>query len=114
MKIFFLKYLCLPIVCLASGYSYFFLSNQSLELHANLAKKAPKEKRVVIHNYKNNSTKVVIIAPPKDTTKEEKQKEYAEKDKNILPDVEFLKFLIDKSAEGIPVLKFNGFFAFLG
>ena len=54
---------------------------------------------------------MVIIAPPKTTTEEEKKEEYAHKDKNMLPDVEFLKFIIDKGKEGIPVLKFNGFFA---
>lgn len=70
-----------------------------------------QKKRIVIHNAKNNSTQVVIIDPPKDTAKEKKEKDFANKDKNMLPDVEFLKFIIDKSKEGIPVLKFNGFWA---
>lgn len=74
-------------------------------------KTSPQEKRIVIHNAKNNSTQVVIIDPPKDSTKEKKEKEYANKDKNMLPDVEFLKFILDKSKEGIPVLKFDGFWA---
>lgn len=81
-------------------------------LHKDLAKNAPKEKRVVIHNQKNNSTQVVFIAPPQDTAQQ--KEEYTNKDKNILPDVEFLKFLIDKSTEGIPVLKFDGFSAVFG
>ncbi|WMX14042.1 MULTISPECIES: hypothetical protein [unclassified Aureispira] len=74
-------------------------------------RKGPQEKRVVIHNAKNNSTQVVIIDPPKDASKEKKEKDFANKDKNMLPDVEFLKFIIDKSKEGIPVLKFDGFWA---
>lgn len=74
-------------------------------------KTAPQEKHVVIHNAKNNSTQVVIIAPPKDPSKEKKEKEFTNKDKNMLPDVQFLKFIIDKSKEGIPVLKFDGFWA---
>lgn len=113
MKLLFLKYLCLPVICFASGYSYLFLCHQSSVLHESISKNTPKEKRVVIHDKKNNSTKVVIIAPPKDTTKEKEENEFAPKDKNTLPDVEFLKFLINKSTEGIPVLKFNGFFAAL-
>jgi len=76
-----------------------------------IKKTAPQEKRIVIHNAKNNSTQVVIIAPPTDPPEEKKEKEFANKDKNMLPDVEFLKFIIDKSKEGIPVLKFDGFWA---
>lgn len=72
---------------------------------------APQEKHVVIHNAKNNSTQVVIIDPPNDSSKEKKKEEYTNKDKNMLPDVQFLKFIIDKSKEGIPVLKFNGFWS---
>lgn len=75
----------------------------------------PKEKRIIIHNPNNNSAQVVIIAPPKDTVlknkKDEKKDDYVAKDKNSLPDVEFLKFIINKGKEGIPVLKFNGFLA---
>lgn len=117
MKILLFKYICLPFICLTSAYSYVFLNNQSIRLD-HLAKaeaKAAAEKRIVIHNPKNNSTKVVIIEPPKDSTqkKEEKKKDYAGKDKNMLPDVEFLKFIIDKGKEGIPVLRFNAFFASL-
>jgi hypothetical protein len=112
MKIFLIKYLCLPIVCFASGYSYLFLNSQSMLLNEAFAKKtSPQEKRIVIHNAKNNSTKVVIIDPPVDSAKEKKEKEFTNKDKNMLPDVEFLKFIIDKSKEGIPVLKFDGFWA---
>lgn len=76
-----------------------------------IKKTALQEKRIVIHNAKNNSTQVVIIDPPADSTKEKKEKDFANKDKNMLPDVEFLKFIIDKSKEGIPVLKFDGFWA---
>ncbi|MBL4648170.1 MAG: hypothetical protein JKY03_00435 [Aureispira sp.] len=112
MKIVLLKYLCLPIVCFASGYSYVFLDSQTMLLNEVFIKKtAPQEKRIVIHNAKNNSTQVVIIAPPTDPPEEKKEKEFANKDKNMLPDVEFLKFIIDKSKEGIPVLKFDGFWA---
>ena len=113
MKIFLLKYICLPIICLTSIYSYVFLNDKAAFLTEDMANRPqPKEKRVVIRNPKNNSTQVVYIAPPKDSTKEEKdKKDYVEEDKNMLPDVEFLKFIIDKGKEGIPVLKFNGFFA---
>lgn len=112
MKIFLLKYLCLPIVCFTSGYSYLFLNEQSIALNEDFAKRTtPQEKRVVIHNAKNNSTKVIIIDPPKNANKEKKEKDFANKNKNMLPDVEFLKFIIDKSKEGIPVLKFDGFWA---
>ena len=107
MKIVFLKYFCFPVLCITSAYSYVFLNNKSLVLTENMA---AKETKVVIHNPKNNSTQIVIIAPPKDSV-DEKKEEYAQKDKNILPDVEFLKFIIDKGKEGIPVLKFGGFFA---
>jgi len=71
----------------------------------------PQEKRIVIHNAKNNSTQVIIIDPPTESAKEKKEKEFANKNKNLLPDVELLKFIIDKSKEGLPVLKFNGFWA---
>jgi len=112
MKISLLKYLCLPIVCFTSGYSYLFLDNQSILLNEYFVKGAnPEERRIVIHNPRNNSTQIVIIDPPKDTTEEKKEKEFADKDRNMLPDVEFLKFIIDKSKEGIPVLKFDGFWA---
>jgi hypothetical protein len=107
MKIIFFKYFFLPVLCITSAYSYVFLNNRSLVLTENMA---AKETKVVIHNPKNNSTQIVIIAPPKDSVHEKKQKNVA-KDKNILPDVEFLKFIIDKGKEGIPVLKFDGFFA---
>ncbi|CAA6830432.1 MAG: Unknown protein [uncultured Aureispira sp.] len=72
---------------------------------------AAHEKHVVIHNAKNNSTQVVIITPPIESAKEKKEKEFANKDKNMLPDVALLKFIIDKSKEGLPVLKFDGFWA---
>lgn len=104
----------MPIICATSGYSYMFLNNQTVLLYENLATKiAPKEKRIIIHNPKNNSSKIVIIAPPKSTNfkneKEEQKENYANKDKNSLPDIEFLKFIIKKGKEGIPVLKFNNF-----
>lgn len=114
MKILLLKYICLPIICVTSGYSFIYLNNQTELLHENiLSKKTKKAKQIYIHNPKNNSTKLVIIDPPKDTTEDQKQKkeEYVAKDKNMLPDVEFLNFIIDKGKEGIPVLKFNNVFA---
>lgn len=115
MRFVFLKYICLPLVCLTSGYSYIFLNKQSTLLSERLSTKTtPKETHVIIRNPKNNSTQVVIIAPPKDTaptTKDKKKEEYAQKSGNMLPDVEFLKFIFDKGKEGIPVLRFDGFLA---
>ena len=115
MKILLLKYICLPIICLTSGYSFIYLNNQTELLHESiLSRKVPKAKQVYIHDPKSNSTKLVIIDPPKDTAEDAKSKEdYAAKDKNMLPDVEFLNFIIDKGKEGIPVLKFNNVFAYI-
>jgi len=105
-----------------SGYSYFFIHQESQSLATLIAsEQQPKEKKVLIHNPKNNTTKLIIIAPPspstvkahqEDDTLKAKDKEVPARQDNILPDVEFLKFVIQKSKEGIPVLHFRDFLQF--
>lgn len=117
MKETILKYTSLIAISALSVYAYTFLHQQTGRLAATKAfdNFSQEERRVVIHDAKTNSKRLVIIAPPKGefAKKKKKKEQYEEKNKNVLPDVEFLKFIIDKGKEGIPVLKFGGLLSFL-
>jgi len=122
MKYFFLKLLILTTVCSASGLAFYYLNTIELKNPAESIKESSitqKKKKVVLTNRKTKRKQIIIIDPPSQSwvdslEKKMKKKEAAElenaENKGSLPDVELLKFVIEKSREGIPVLSFRNVF----
>lgn len=94
----------MTLLCSLSSYSYWYLNARSIDLQAD------QHQNVVLQDVDPNATNVPFVNPP--VSKEDHKDEQYEKEneKNLLPDVEFLKFIIDKGKEGIPVLNLPRFF----
>jgi len=124
MKRILLLYIVLPIVCLASCYAFYYLNTVSPQL-AKLTYAQPEakkeHKKIIITDSKTQKKHVIIIEPPKwiDTTnvvrdeKEDKNPKKESSSKGYLPDVELLKFVIQKGREGLPVLSIGNYLPFL-
>lgn len=115
-------------ICIASGASFYYLNTVDLSKSSRLITQIQeamevKHKRVVIRDPNTNKTQIIIIEPPSwlDSTKLSKKSqldarkdtEVNSSDQGMLPDVEFLKFVIEKSREGIPVLSIGNLLNFL-
>lgn len=103
MKAGLFKYILVPILCLTSFSAYYYLNT----LPANT--QAAKTTTVLIKDLNDNSNRLIQI---KDTSRQKKNQKQVNK-AGVLPDVEFLKFVIKKGREGIPVLRFRNFLKFL-
>ena len=106
MKNTILKYTLLFVVCLTSGYSYLYLNDQSILLNENQIKYIEIVKQDINTNKENGSLNTIGKESRKNISKE---KTYTDKQKNDLPDVELLEYIIRKATEGSPLLKFDGF-----
>lgn len=94
----------MTLLCSLSSYSYWYLNARSSDLQAI------QHQNIALQKVDRATTNVPFVQPPT-SKKEPKKKQYdQENDKNLLPDVEFLKFIIDKGKEGIPVLNLPKFF----
>ncbi len=94
------------VVCLTSAYSYLYLNNQSSLLSENQTKNLTILNQDVSANTDNGSVKS-INKESRDGIR--KEKNYTNKQKNELPDIELLEYIIRKATEGSPLLKFEGF-----
>lgn len=105
MKTFSIQYALFPLLLLLSGSSYWFLQVQSTTLQT-YKKQQPKSCPTL------QNTHNVVLAPTNPSEKTEpakKDEKDFQEDRNLLPDVQFLKFLLDKSKEGLPVLRLPSF-----
>lgn len=119
-----IRYISLPLLTIASAFSFYYLNSVELPEEENIAstkvetKKARKS--VVITDPITKKKQLIIIEPPKwidtvvtDSPKIEKiEQKNAENEQGVLPDVEFLKFVIQKSRDGIPVLSVGNYLNF--
>lgn len=94
----------MTLLCSLSSYSYWYLNARSIDLQA------AQHQNVALQNMDPNATNVPFVNPPASKEEPEDKRYEKENDKNLLPDVEFLKFIIDKGKEGIPVLNLPKFF----
>ncbi len=108
MRTFSIQYALFPLLLLLSGSSYWFLQVRSNALQAY--------KNEHLHSYPriNTSTEMPhnnrFIPPTTEQTRpSQKDKEEFEEDRSPLPDVQLLKFILDKSKEGLPVLRLPNF-----
>lgn len=114
------------MLCIASCYAFYYLNTVSPQLAkaTTLQSESKKEQRkIVITDPKTQKKQVIIIEPPKwiDTTdavrddkaKEDKNSKKEGSSKGYLPDVELLKFVIQKGREGLPVLSIGNYLPFL-
>ncbi|MCH2023986.1 MAG: hypothetical protein MK207_16030 [Saprospiraceae bacterium] len=106
MKIIILKNCLFFIVCLTSSFSYLYLNNQSSLLNKNQTKNVVIVKQNVNLNSKNSSLNKINKGIQEEHTKD---KTYSDKQKNDLPDIELFEYFIRKATEGVPLLKFEGF-----
>lgn len=106
MKTLSLQHILLPLLLLLSGSSYWFLQVRSTTLQKYKAQQSISYPTL---QKDRNDRSIVQSTPSKQTqpTKEE-QKEFKEED-DLLPDVQLLKFILDKSKEGLPVLQLPRF-----
>lgn len=103
MKTGLFKYILVPVLCLISFSAYYYLN--TLPPHTQTAKTTT----VLIKDLNDNSNRLIQI---KDTSEQKQSQKEANK-AGMLPDVEFLKFVIKKGREGIPVLRFRNFLKFI-
>lgn len=103
MKTPLLKYLFLTMLCSLSSYSYWYLNARSIDLQTT-------QQQATATGSASSTTNVPFVQPPHEQDHSDNQQYKEEQDQNLLPDVEFLKFIIDKSKEGIPVLNLPRFF----
>ena len=106
MKIIIFKYCLLFVVCLTSAYSYLYLNDQSILLSENQSKNVAIVNQDISANTDNGSVNSINKESREDIRKE---KTYTNKQKNELPDIELLEYIIRKASEGSPLLKFEGF-----
>lgn len=118
------KYIVLPLLVFASAFSFYYLNNVELpeeEKTASVKVEPRKERKsVVITDPITKKKQLVIIEPPKwidtvviDSPKiEQVEQKNTENEQGVLPDVEFLKFVIQKSRDGIPVLSIGNYLNF--
>ncbi|MCP4438859.1 MAG: hypothetical protein GY810_07930 [Aureispira sp.] len=103
MKAGLFKYIIVPILCVTSFSAYYYLNTLPPQAQA------AKTTTVLIKDLNDNSNRLIQI---KDTSQQKNQKPEAD-EAGMLPDVEFLKFVIKKGREGIPVLRFRNFLKFI-
>ena len=118
------RYFMISLLCLSSGGAFYYLN--SVELPAStttvIAEAKPKkeQRKIVITDPKTKKRQLIVIDPPKwiDSTEVVRTKSSkpspkpAEDKRGVLPDVELLKFVIQKGREGIPVLSLRNFVNF--
>lgn len=103
-----LKYTLVVILCISSLSAHQYLNTVSA--NSKKATSTTHLKKVYITDSKTNKTHLVIIEEKKDSAaKKAEEKSKTENPQGILPDVEFLKFIIQKGKEGIPVLSIGDF-----
>lgn len=103
MKTLSLQHIFLPLLLLLSGSSYWFLQARSTTLQNYKAQQSVSYTTLQNERGLVQSTPSKQAQPPK-----EDQKEFQEED-DLLPDVQLLKFILDKSKEGLPVLQLPRF-----
>jgi hypothetical protein len=112
MKTFSIQYALFPLLLLLSGSSYWFLQVRSNTLQSYKNERlhhAPSMQQQI-----NQEQGISFITPSNAPQSEEntpdksKEKDFQE-DKSLLPDVQLLKFILDKSKEGLPVLRLPNF-----
>jgi len=101
MKTLSLQHILLPLLLLLSGSSYWFLQARSATLQNYKAQQSVSYPTL---QKDTNNRSLVQSNPSKQTPNQEDQKEFQEED-DLLPDVQLLKFILDKSKEGLPVLQ---------
>ncbi|MCH2043297.1 MAG: hypothetical protein MK212_04095 [Saprospiraceae bacterium] len=107
MNSIFIKYTLVVILCICSWSAHQYLNTIS----ANSKKMAQttNSKKIYITDSKTNKTHVIVIEEKKDSSKTTKKNSKNKDSQGLLPDVEFLKFIIKKGKEGIPVLSIGNF-----
>lgn len=121
-----IQYIGLPVLTIASAFSFYYLNSVQLPEEnktASVQFEKPKKERksIVITDPITKKKQLIIIDPPKwiDTVVtqspkvEQENTTTLEDEKGVLPDVEFLKFVIQKSREGIPVLSIGNYLNFI-
>jgi hypothetical protein len=105
MKTLSLQHILLPLLLLLSGSSYWFLQTRSVTLQSYKAQQSISYPTL----QKDRNSGMVQSSPSKQAQpNKEDQKEFQEED-DLLPDVQLLKFILDKSKEGLPVLQLPRF-----
>ncbi|MGH1339607.1 MAG: hypothetical protein ACRBFS_26045 [Aureispira sp.] len=106
MKTFSIQHALLPLLLLLSGSSYWFLQARSTTLQAY--KDQQPYSYPMLQKGKSKIGFVQPTAPKKAKPTKKDEKEFQEEE-NLLPDVQLLKFILDKSKEGLPVLQLPAF-----
>jgi hypothetical protein len=117
MKRIILFYIGLPLICLSSGYAFYFLNTVDVQVAENIGQR--QQRRLIVNDPNNMKKQILIIEseyqPDSSKTvlgpKEEKAKK--ESGKGYLPNVELLKFFLQKGREGMPVLSIGNYLPFL-
>lgn len=112
MKTFSIQHALFPLLLLLSGSSYWFLQARSSALQTY------KDNQVATYPMlQEDNSRVFLPSSPDQLEADQQQGLAAEKgkeqefqeDQDLLPDVQLLKFILDKSKEGLPVLRLPAF-----
>ena len=106
MKTFSIQHALLPLLLLLSGSSYWFLQARSSTLQAY--KDQHSYSYPMVQKGQSNM-RFVQPKSPKQTEPTKKDEKEFQEEENLLPDVQLLKFILDKSKEGLPVLRLPAF-----
>jgi hypothetical protein len=119
MKNILLYYIGLPLICLSSAYSFYFLNTTGLQLTSKAVYSGADKKTVVRTFSPHNESQILIIESDNEQDSSrvvlEIKKELKSREinaKGYLPDVELLKFFIEKGKEGLPVLSIGKYLPF--
>lgn len=112
MKTFSIQHALFPLLLLLSGSSYWFLQARSSALQTY------KDNQVVTYPMLQEDNSRVFLSSSPDQLEADQQQGLAaedgkeqefQEDQDLLPDVQLLKFILDKSKEGLPVLRLPAF-----
>lgn len=119
MKNILLYYIGLPLICLSSAYSFYFLNTTGLQLTSKAVCSGADKKDVVgpIYSYKESQILIIESENEQDSSRVNLgiNKELKKRKINAtgyMPDVELLKFFIEKGKEGLPVLRIGKYLPF--
>lgn len=113
MKTFSIQHALFPLLLLLSGSSYWFLQVRSSALQSYKDNQATTYPML----QQDHNSSIFVPSSPEQleaeqkeglSSKDGKEQEFQE-DQDLLPDVQLLKFILDKSKEGLPVLRLPAF-----
>ncbi len=117
MKRFILFYIGLPLICLSSGYAFYFLNTVDVQLAENIGQR--QQRRLIVTDPTTMKKQILIIESESYTDSSQTvldakvEKSRKESGRGYLPNVELLKFFLQKGREGMPVLSIGNYLPFL-